>query len=85
MRYCSLTLFDTVRHCLTLFDTVDRNSEVPYENNKNSPCNTNTRELLQFCRDKSCEPNGSHENDENNKIPNVIQSEKILFKVLVTI
>ena len=25
-----------------------------------------THELLQFCRDKSCNPNGSHENDEDN-------------------
>ena len=25
-----------------------------------------THELLQFCRDKSWDPNGSHENDEDN-------------------
>ena len=33
-----------------------------------------TRELLQFCRDKTCDPNGSHENDEDNfiDIPEVI-------------
>ena len=33
-----------------------------------------TRELLQFCREKSCDPNGSHENDEDNfvDIPEVI-------------
>ena len=33
-----------------------------------------TRELLQFCRDKSYDPNGSHENDEDNfvDIPEVI-------------
>ena len=33
-----------------------------------------TRELLQFCREKSWDPNGSHENDEDNfvDIPEVI-------------
>lgn len=33
-----------------------------------------TRELLKFCRDKTCDPNGSHENDEDDfiDIPNVI-------------
>ena len=33
-----------------------------------------TQELLQFCRDKSCEPNGSHENNEDDfvDIPGVI-------------
>lgn len=33
-----------------------------------------TRELLQFCRDKTCDPNGSHENNEDDfiDIPDVI-------------
>lgn len=33
-----------------------------------------TRELLQFCRDKSCDPNGAHENNEDEfiDIPEVI-------------
>ena len=72
-----------------------------------------THELLQFCRDKSWDPNGAHENNEDdfiditdilskwqdmkitksgstmissaNKLSSLLQSEKILFKVLVTI
>ena len=37
--------------------------------------NKQTQELLKFCREKSCDPNGSHENNEDNfvDIPGVIK------------
>ena len=42
------------------------------------------QELLRF-NQKDIDPENSDLPYENNKIPNVIQSEKILFKVLETI
>ena len=47
-------MINLVNHCsTTVYLTITCYCIVPHE-------------LLQFCRDKSCEPFGSHENNEDN-------------------